>query len=230
MCSYGSTLTLSHSTIEKVALAGGNGSAIHSILGVDSSLVVVNCSFSNCSARYGGAIYLLISGVPLLIDMSDVTFEGKGNSASKEGNTLYVVWHSTSTICSDQFRSFVEVSEEWSEETKVETWKGNTKPLREFVNVGERSGFGVCTQIKKEGNVGTVMVAVVDETVAEEEEVGGDGCVVRMEGGEVSGEVELGEVNGEVVKVNMGSELKKIMEECEDIQIVMTVSSDLMNG
>ena len=46
-----------------------------------------------------------------------------------------------------------------------------------------------------------------------------------MEGGEVEGEG-----NGEGVKVNMGNELKKIMNECEDISIVMNVTYGLSNG
>ena len=101
------------------------------------SLVCVNSSFSNCSSEYGGAVYLVISGDPSEIEMSDVIF--KENSASKGGNTLYVVWKSTSWLTSEQFSSFLTCDEE---EAKVETWKGKVATLGEFVSSGGSEGEG----------------------------------------------------------------------------------------
>ena len=50
-----------------------------------------------------------------------------------------------------------------------------------------------------------------------------------MEGEEVEGEVEMGgvvsgEVNGEGVMVNIGREMKKVMDRCDDISILMNVT------
>ena len=64
----------------------------------------------------------------------------------------------------------------------------------------------------------------------------GEGCVVGMEGGEVSGEVVMGgsgigEVNGEGVRVNMGNALTRVLQGCENIEIVMNVTySGASNG
>ena len=54
--------------------------------------MIGNASFSHCSASYGGAMYLKISGNPSRIEINDVRFEGNKNNASVERNTLYVVW------------------------------------------------------------------------------------------------------------------------------------------
>ena len=176
-------------------------------------------------------MYLMISGDPSTIEMNEVKFEGNGNTAYKAGNTLYVVWKSTSNMISDQFSSFVNASED----AKVETSKGEIIRLGEFVSSGESSeeeeeegknGYKVCAQIEMRNNTGKVVVIVMDE----EEESGGEGCVVGMEGGEVSGERSMGEVNGEGVVVDMGSELTQMMQECEDIEIVMNVSYSLSTG
>ena len=103
--------------------------------------------------------------------------------------------------------------------------------LSEFVNGGGSEGecvseFAVCTQVKiTDNDTAKVVVSVADG----EEEMSGEGCIVDMEEGEVSGEVEMGrggvgEVNGEGVVVDMGSELKKLLERCEDISIVVNIT------
>ena len=242
VCSVCSNVTIRDSTFESVAFDGGNGSVIDGLIGVGLSFVVVNSTFSHCSAMYGGAIYLNVSGEPLMIEMSDVLFEGKGNKASKGGNTVYVVWRSRSNMESNQFSSFVNSSEE---EAMVEMWNGEIVRLGELVSGGSGSGSGsgsegegknqfmVCTYVKmEENNTGTVVVAVVDE---EEGGEGGEGCVVGMEGGEIEGEVivegsGIGEVNGEEVVVEMGKELTRVLQECENIEIVMNVTYSGSNG
>ena len=231
-----STLNISNSSFKSIQLSEGNGSAINCHVGIDLSFVVVNSSFSYCSAIYGGAVYLMISGDPSVIELSNVAFEG--NSASTTGNTLYVVWRSMESMYSNQFSSFVTLSEEMNEEAKVETGK-EIVTLAEFVSdeeEGSGSGsegegkniYAVCTQIEISDSIGKVIVAVVNET----EELSGDGCIVGMEGGEVSGDVEIekGEVNGEGVVVDMGSELTKVLGECEDIKIVLNITYGLSNG
>ena len=184
-------------------------------------------------------MYVTISGDPSLINMSDIIFEGKGNSARKEGNTLYVVWKSTSNMTSEEFSSFWGLSGE-SNEAKGETSNGEIVPLTKVVGGGGvRDGYKVCAQIDVTDNAATLTVSVMDKGEEEEgegegeggegesgeEESGGGECVVGMEGGEVEGEM-----NGEGVRVSMGKELKKIMTECEDISIVMNVTYGLSNG
>ena len=159
--------------------------------------------------------------------MNNLTFEG--NSAFQEGNTLYLVWKSTSTLSSEQF-GLLSI-EEWNEEAKVKRWNGKNVTLNEFVSEGWMNGFAVCTQIDMSENVGKMVVAVKEK----DEENGEEGCVVGMEGGEVSGEVEMGrggagEVNGEGVMVDMGSDLTEVLQKCEDIQIMMNVTYGLSNG
>ena len=137
-----------------------------------------------------------------------------------------VTWRSVESMKIEQFSSFETSSEE---EAKVETKKGKIVTLTEFVkNGGEEkmSGYKVCAGIEISENVGKVKVVVVE---GEEEENGGEGCVVGMEGGEVEEEVE-GVVNGERMVVDMGSELTKIMGQCEDVCIVMNVTYGLSNG
>ena len=80
-------------------------------------------------------------------------------------------------------------------------------------------------------NIGKMVVAVEEKDEDSEE----GGCIVEMEGGEVSGEVEMGrdwvgEVNGEGVMVGMGSDLTAVLQKCEDIQIVVNVTYGLSNG
>ena len=190
-------------------------------MGDGSSFVVLNSTFTHCSAMYGGAVYLVISGDPSLIEMSDVIFEENSASSSNGGNTLYIVWKSTSSMDSTQFDSFETSSED---EVKVETWKGTIVTFGEFVSGGSgcgseggegKNGYKVCTEIEITEKVGTVKVAVLDR----EEEMSGQTCVVGMEEGEVEGEV-----SGEGVRVNMGRELTEVLSECEDIQIVMNVT------
>ena len=164
-------------------------------------------------------MYLLVSGDPSLIEMNSVKFEE--NSANKRGNTLYVVWKSTSNMDSTQFSSFVSGSEEMYGEGEVERWNGDIVELEEFVNGGgsreEGSGsegeekknrYTVSTWIEKEGKLGKVIVAV-----GEEEEEGSEG-----------------EVNGEGVVMNMEKELKNLLEQCDEIEIVMNVTYGLSNG
>ena len=238
--SYGSTLNISSSVFKDVALTEGNGSVISARIGDGSSFVILNSSLSGCSSVYGGALYLVIGSDPAIIGMNDVTFIGNENSASKSGNTLFVVWKCTSNMNSEQFRSFVTLSEETNNEAKVETWKRGIMTLAHFVSgegtseegegsscgsEGEgKNGYKVCTQIEMSANIGRVVVVVVDE----KEEIREDKCTVGMEEGEVSGEVEMGEVNREGITVNLRNEFKKILEECEDIEIAMNIS--LFNG
>ena len=59
--------------------------------------------------------------------------------------------------------------------------------------------------------------------------------MVGMEGGEVSGEVVMGgsgvgEVNGEGVRVSMGNALTRVLQRCENIEIVMNVTYGGSNG
>ena len=236
--SSGCNLNISKCSFECVELKGGNGSAINSCVVGGFSLIVVNCSFGKCSAMYGGGVYVNVSGDPSMIKMSPVRFEGNENHASESGNTVYVVWRSIENMRSEAFGSFVTLNEEWNEEGKVETGKGKIVRLSEFVDGGGsegecKSGFAVCTQVRiSDDDRGKVVVAVLNG----EEEMSREGCEVEMEGGEVSGEVEMGgsgvgEVNGEGVVVDMGSELKTILERCEDISIVVNVTyGGVLNG
>ena len=135
----------------------------------------------------------------------------------------------------NQFSSFVTSSEE---EAMVETWNGEIVRLGAFVSGGSGSGSGsegegkneykVCTEIEITEKLGRVKVVVVDG----EEENGGENCLVGMEGGEVEveGEIGKGEVNGEGVVVDMGSGLRRVLLECEDIQIVLNVTYGGSNG
>ena len=183
-------------------------------------------------------MYASISGDPSLINMSDIIFTGKGNSAAKEGNTLYVVWKSTSNMTSEEFRSFSTLSAE-SNEAIIEMWTGEIVTFGEFGSGGENSeeegslsGSGsdrlcgtiykVCTQIEVSNNTGIVKVEV---TNGEEETSGREGCAVGMEGGEVEGDV-----NGEGVKVNLGNELTTLFHHCDTISVVMNVTYGLSNG
>ena len=137
----------------------------------------------------------------------------------------------------EQFSSFATCDES---EVKVERWNGKIVGIAEFVKGGWRSGYGVCTHIDISENVTTLVVEVVDgeEEVEEEEsgeESGENRCIIGMEGGEVEGEVEMGgvgsgEVNGEGVVVNMGREMKKVMDGCEDISILVNVTYGASNG
>ena len=159
--------------------------------------------------------------------MNDVTFEG--NSAS-EGNTLYVVWRSVESMEWNEFSSFEGSSEE---EAKVETRKRGIVGMGESVSGGGMSGFAVCTQIEISESGGTLVVEVMEEEGAEEEgeeESGGEGCMVGMEGGEVSGEVEWKDVSGEGVVVYMGNALTRVLQGCENIEIVMNVTYGGWNG
>ena len=212
---------------ECVELKDGNGSAMNSRVADDCTFVVVNTSLSNCSAMYGGGVYVDISGHPLLVNMSEVIYEG--NNASKEGMTLYVVWRSISNMESNEFSSFVGLSEEMDGgEAKVERWNGGIVRLEEFVRGGWMSGYGVNAQIEISEDVGMIVVEVVEDG-------GGEGGVVGMEGGEVSGEVVMGgsgvgEVNGEGVRVSMGNALTRVLQRCENIEIVMNVTYGGSNG
>ena len=212
--------------------------------------VLDRVSFVECSAKYGGAIYLVISGDPCVMEMSGVMFEGNGNVGYSAGNTLYIVWKSISNIYIAQLSSFIrERSEEEEEgggggngeEVRIETWKGKIVGLEEFVSGRWMNGFEVRTEIDVSDSIGKVVVEVMEEEEekGEEEEEGeeegeegeegsGEGCVVGMEGGEVNAEVymgkKVGEVNGEGVVVDVGKELKRVLEECEEIKIVMNVT------
>ena len=106
VCSYGCSLNACNLIAQAFTLPDGkNGSAISARVSGGGSFVVVNSSFSNCSAEHGGAVYVVIGSDPLLINMSGVTFEG--NTATKEGKTLYVVWRGVESMTSNQFSSFV---------------------------------------------------------------------------------------------------------------------------
>ena len=74
--------------------------------------------------------------------MSDVSFEGKGNRASKEANTQYVVWRSVESMRSEEFSSFVGLGEGLKEEAKVETRKRGIVRMGEFVSGGGSCGSG----------------------------------------------------------------------------------------
>lgn len=54
----------------------------------------MNSSVLNCSAGYGGALYLI------LLEMNTLTFteEGRRDEASVEGNTLYIGWKWKSVV------------------------------------------------------------------------------------------------------------------------------------
>ena len=133
----------------------------------------------------------------------------------------------------DQFKAFETSSEE---EAKVERKDGGIVGLGEYVSGGGgieggecscesegegKNGYKVCSEIEIAEKVMRVKVAVVDR----EEEMGGEVCVVGMEGGEVEGEVE-----GEGVRVSMGREFTKVLSECEDIEIVMNVTYGGVGG
>ena len=249
--SVGSTLTISDSAFQSVALEGGNGAVICASVGEGLSFVVINSSFTQCSAMNGGAVYVVIGSDPMMINMSEVGYSG--NSASNEGNTLYVVWKSTESMRSDEFEPFMNCDEK---EAKVEEKKRGIVILREYVNGGGSSeeggecicececesesmsgsgsgsvsegegkeGYRVCAQIKQEGEIGRVVVGVMEG----EGESGGGGCVVGMEGGEVY--VGVGEVNGEEAVVEVGDALTKVIQRCESIEIVMNVTCGGSNG
>ena len=253
MSASGCNINIHGCMFECVELKDGNGSAINSCVVGGCSFVCVNSTFCNCSAMYGGGVYVVIGSDALVINMSDVTFEGKGNRASKEGNTLYVVWRSVESMEWNEFSSFEGLSEDMKGEAKVETRERGIVGMGEFVSGGGSGeeececececGSGsegegknqivVCTHVKmEENNRGKVVVAVVSE---EEEKNGGEGCVVGMEGGEGEGEVVVegsgvGEVNGEEVVVDMGKELTRVLQRCENIEIVMNVTYGGSNG
>ena len=179
---------------------------------------------------------MIVSGIPLMIEMNNWIFKGEGNQAEKGGNTLYIVWKSTMDMNREDFSSFAELNEEEEEEVKVERWNGKIVGMGELMKGGWRSGYGVCAYIEISEKVGRLTVEVVDGEGEGEEEGEGEGsgekrCIIGMEGGEVEmgGEVR-GEVNGGGVVVDMGREMKKIMEGSEDIEIVMNVTYGLSNG
>ena len=190
-------------------------------------------TFTHCSAVNGGAVYVVISGDPSEIEMSNVT--GDENSASGYENTLYVVWKSTLNI--REFSSFVELSEEMNGQAKVEKWNGEIVTLREYVNGSggsivegseSESGYKVCAELEMSEDIGKLKVVVLNGK--EEEGDGGEGCVVGIEGGEVSGEVKVEGGNGEEIVVDMGKEMTKVFSQCEDLSIVMNVTYGLSNG
>ena len=240
--SSGSSVNMSESTFESVGLSGGNGAVINSRVGDECTFVVMNSSFTHCSAMNGGAVYVVISGEPELINMSNVGYSG--NSASNEGNTLYVVWRSVESMKGEMFSSFEGASED---EAKVATGKGLIVGLGEFVSGGGgiedcsceswsgsegegKEGYKVCAQIKKEGNAGRVVVGVMKGKGGEREgeEEWEEGCVVMMEGGEVY--VGVGGVNGGDARVDVGDALTRVLHQCESLEIVMNVTYGLSNG
>ena len=238
-----SSLYVYNSSFQSVRLSKGNGSVIYAGIGQDFSFVIEESSLLNCSAEYGGAIYLILSTDPSRIEMKTLTFaeEGSRNEASVEGNTLYIVWNwkSVLNIPEDLFSSFVPFSES-ANEVKVEMSNTRTVTLEELLGSGsgigectggEVTGFVVCTQIEiySEENVGKVIVSVKDEG-GEEEEGSEYGCNVEMESGDIKTEMGRGEVNGEEVVMDMGSELTKVFHKCEDVSIVMNLSYPLFNG
>ena len=128
--------------------------------------------------------------------------EGNENSAV-DGNTLFVVWDRVKTMEAEQFSCFITSDEEVNEEAKVEMGDGRIVRVEEGVSgggSGEMKRVAVCAQI----GMGSESVGRVAVSVMEEEEMREEGCGVEM-----------------------GSELTRIVQQCEDLQIVINMSQHL---
>ena len=85
--------------------SSGNGATLSATLRSSDSLTIRASTYSSCSAKYGGAIYLSLSAQPSTLSISLTDYSS--NIASTSGPTVFVDAISSSYLSIDQFSDFI---------------------------------------------------------------------------------------------------------------------------
>ena len=232
-------MAISDCTFQNVTLSAGNGSAISHRIGDGFSFVVKDTTFNHCSAMYGGALYLVISADPSLIQMNGIDYISGGNSATMAGSTLFILIKGYDNLNADQFSSFITADDTQNEEAKVQLSTGAILTIAELLGENGSNASSESGDVEEEKNQYLVCVwidqgaegsgKVVVEVVNEGEELSSV-CHITMEEGDIEANVGTVEKNGEAIAFPMGNEFTKLLQQCETFDIALNISRSLYDG
>ena len=99
--------------------ANTKGGAIYAEISKGSIFSVTECTFKRCTAGGGGAIYLVITGMPTTLKFESIEFyglENKASSSGSDGNTIFVSTSSHTYVDTSNFTPFITADESINEE------------------------------------------------------------------------------------------------------------------
>ena len=106
---YSTSTSISGCRFSLISYSSGNGTCLNAAMAGTDSLTISDTSMTSCSALYGGAMYLSLSGTPSPLSVSLTSYAS--NTATSYGPTLFVYTTSISYISETQFPNFIVCTE-----------------------------------------------------------------------------------------------------------------------